>query len=374
MIQIKKVNTDNDLKEFIAFPYNLYKNCKQYVPDMKQDMHNLVNPHKNPALSFCKYQLFLAYKENAVVGRVMAIINPRANETWHSKYVRFGYIDFIDDIKVSEKLLDTVAKWGRKHGMTMIQGPMGFTDYDKEGMLIDDFDLTGSMATIYNYPYYKEHMETLGYTKEADWISIKVKIPQSLPPRFERIAKIIKDKYNLTVTTIPKSQMYGKSGHEVFHLLNKAYTPLFGFTPFDEAQINALLKQYVPLLNYKMMPLVYNDKKELIGVAITLPSLSRALQKSKGQLWPFGWFHLLKALKWHYEDTVELMLIGVRPDYHGLGVNSLFFEHLLKVCTGLGFKYAETCPQLETNLKELSQWKDLNPQYVKPRRCWKKEI
>lgn len=374
MIQIVKVTNRHTLKEFIRFPNTLYKNCKQYVPDLEQDVYNSLDSKKNPALKFCEYQAFLAYNNNQVVGRIVGIINPRANRTWNTKYVRFGYIDFVDDIEVTKALINEVMKWGKERGMTQIQGPMGFTDYDKEGMLIGDYDLMGSMNTIYNYPYYKTHMELLGFEKDADWIQIKIDFPKDLPQRFYKIAELIKKRLKLHVTTVSKKQLYGEKGHEVFHLLNKAYAPLFGFTPFDESQIDYLLEQYVPLVNNKMMPVIENHENEVVGIAITLPSMSQALRKSKGKIFPFGWFHLLKSLKWKYEDTMELLLIGVRPDYQGKGVNSLFFEQLMNVCKNYGFKYAETCPQLENNNKELSQWKEFNPKYIKPRRCWKKDI
>lgn len=373
MIQIKEVNDKKALRTFIEFPNILYKGCKQYVPEFSQDLNNLLTPDKNPDLKFCHYKIFLAYNDGKVCGRVIGIINPRANATWNTKYVRFGFIDFVDNKEVSEALINAVATWGKSLGMTAIQGPMGFTDFDKEGMLIGDYDLKSSMATIYNYPYYKDHMEHLGFEKEADWIQIKIKFPDLLPPRFHRVSEIIQKKFKLHVSSISKKEIYNGKGHEVFHLLNKAYAPLFGFTPFDDDQITYFLNQYVPLLNTKMMPVVTNEAGEIIGVAITLPSLSNALQKSHGKLLPFGWIHLLKSLKIKYEDTMEMLLIGVRPDYQGMGVNSLFFEFLLD-CKKYGFKYAETCPQLETNQKELSQWKDLNPQYIKPRRCWKKEL
>lgn len=374
MIQIKEVTDNKALNIFIEFPNTLYKDCPQYVPEFKQDVKNMLNPAKNPALKFCSHKIFLAYKDGKVAGRIIGIINPRANAIWKSSYVRFGYIDFIDDTDVTKALIRAVANWGASQGMTDIQGPMGFTDYDKEGMLIGDYQLNGSMTTIYNYPYYKTHMEALGFQKEADWIQIKIDFPEKLPQRFHKVAQLIQKKFQLKVTTLSKKEIYKGKGHEVFHLLNHAYAPLFGFTPFDEEQIDYFLSQYVPILNTRMMPVVLNEHGEIIGVAITLPGLSDALRKSRGKLFPWGWFYLLRSLKWKYEDTMELLLIGVRPDYHGKGVNSLFFEHLLHTCRKYGFKYAETCPQLETNTKEISQWKDLEPHYVKPRRCWSKKL
>jgi GNAT superfamily N-acetyltransferase len=374
MIQIKEAKSKGELDKFIEFPNALYKNCPQYVPDFKQDVLNMLNPNKNPALKFCQYIVFLAYKDDKLAGRIIGIINPRANTIWHTKYVRFGYIDFIDDLEVSKALVEAVARWGKSLGMTTIQGPMGFTDYDKEGMLIGDYNLKGSMTTIYNYPYYKSHMEALGFQKEADWIQIKIDFPEELPQRFYKVSQLIRKRLGLRVVTLTKKEMYGTRGHDVFHLLNQAYAPLFGFTPFDEEQIDFFLSQYVPMLDTKMMPVVQNERGEIIGVAITLPGLSDAMRKSDGKLFPLGWFYLLRSLKWRREDTMELLLIGVRPDYHGKGVNSLFFEHLLHTCRRYGFKYAETCPQLETNTKEISQWKDLAPHYIKPRRCWCKEL
>lgn len=374
MIEIKKVTDKKTLKQFLELPQRIYKGCTQYVPDMKSDIVDYLNPSKNPSLKFCQHQPFIACKDGEVVGRILGIINPRANKTWGTRYVRFGLIEFIDDLEVSQALLNAVADWGRSHNMDTIQGPMGFTDYDKEGMLIGDFDKDGSMTTLYNHPYYVTHLQQHGYEKDADWIQIQVDVPTQLPPRFARVAKLVRERSHLTVRTISQKNMYGEDGHKVFNLLNQAYAPLFGFTPFDDEQIDQLLKQYVPLLNPKLMPVVENEQGEMVGVAITLPSLSNALRKSGGHIFPLGWYHLLKSLKWKNEKKLELLLIGVRPDYQGMGVNSLFFEHLWPVATQLGFEYAETCPQLEDNLKELSQWKDFNPQYQKPRRCWKKSL
>lgn len=371
---IKSVSTRKDLEEFIKFPITLYAGNGQFVPEMANDVRDSFNPDKNHGLSFTEVQAYIAERDGKVVGRIAGIINSRANKKWNSSVVRFGYIDFIDDLEVSKALLDTVVEWGRERGMTEIQGPLGITDFDKEGMLVEDFDRMGSMIDIYNYPYYPKHMEAHGYSKITDWVQIRVEIPSEVPQRYARVAKLSSEMYGLKVRKVTLQEAYNGEGRRVFDLMNQAYAPLFGYSSFTPNQVDYFLKMYLPVADMELIPLVENDKGELVAAAVTMASMSKALQKSKGKLFPVGWWHMFKALKLKHEDTVNMMLIAVRPDMQGLGVNALIFNDLIPVYNKKGFKYAETGPQLEDNVKELSQWKPLNPEILKRRRCYGMKI
>lgn len=374
--QVRKVSSRKEMKAFAEFGNKLYKPCPYYVPDLTSDIIDSFNPKKNTSLAFTDVQPFLCYdKSGKVVGRVAAIINTEANEKWNTKTVRFGLIDFIDDFEVSEALIDAVAQWGHERGMTLMQGPLGITDFDKEGMLIEDFDRLASMVEIYNYPYYKRHMERMGFEKAVDWVQIRIEIPDQLPPRYERVAKLAGEMFNVHVKKVNAHDILkGGYGVRMFHLFNECYAPLFGFASFPDEQSMQYIKQYLPLVNLDLVTLLENEKQELVGACVTMGSLSNALRKSGGKLLPTGWWHLLKALKFKPEDTVDMLLIGIRPDYQGMGINALFFHDLLPVFHRLGFKYALTGPQLENNMKELSQWKQFNPEVIKRRRCWTKKI
>ena len=376
-VRIEQVTTKKDLKRFIRFNYEFYKTCPYSVPDLYDDMLNTFSPKKNAAFEFCQAALFLAYSEQGdIVGRVAAIINRRANETWQKKAVRFGWIDFVDDIDVSRALIDTVKTWGREHGMTEIEGPLGFTDLDAEGMLIEGFDQLSTMATIYNYPYYPHHMEQLGLEKSADWVEMKIYVPDSIPEKHKRISDIIARKYNLHIRKLTSKREVMRSGigHQIFRLINDAYAPLFNFSRMTERQIDQYVKMYVPVLDLRMVSLVENEQNEIVAVGISMASLSEALQKAKGRLFPFGWFYLLRALLWKRPKMLDLLLVGVRPDYQNKGVNALLFTDLIPVYQQLGFEYAESNPELEQNDKVQNQWQYFKTEQHKRRRCYKQSI
>ncbi len=375
-LSVKKVQTKREMNDFVELPRRLYKNCPYYVPDLDMDIRETFDPKKNAGLDYSNIQPFIAYDEKGTpVGRIAGIINHRANEKWHTKNVRFSLIEFIDDPQVSGALLAAVEQWGRERGMDAIQGPMGIFDFDKEGMLVEDFDRMGSMSTIYNPPYYPRHMEALGYRKEVDWVQIRTEVPKETPPIYVRIAQRVKQMQGLHVKKITNTDILKRGyGKKIFDLLNVAYSPLFGYTELSDKQIDLYVKRYLPLVDKRLLSIIENEKGELIGVAVTMGSLSHALRKTNGKLLPFGWFHLIRALKWHHEDTVEMLLIAVRPDYQGLGINALFFDDFGPIYNRCRFKWAETGPQLEDNTKELSQWKPLHPLFVKRRRCYRKDL
>lgn len=374
-IRIKTVKTKHEINDFVNLTDRIYADCPQYVPDLKSDIKDIFNPN-NVILEHSEIKAFVAYdEEGKATGRILGIINHNANKKWNTRNVRFGYIEFLDDIEISKALLEAVEKWGREKGMEYIQGPMGFFDFDKEGMLIEDFDQTGSMVTIYNPPYYPKHMETLGYKKEVDWVQVCLEVPKEIPAKYSRVAKLSQEMFGLHVKKLNNTDIYKRGyGRKIFNLINTAYSPLFGYTELLEKQIDLYIDKYLPLIDKKMVPVIENEDGELIGVTITMGSLSHAMQKAKGSLFPFGWYHILRSLKWKREEKAELLLIAIRPDYQGLGVNALFFNDLIPIYNKYKFKYAETGPQLEDNIKELSQWKALNPTYTKRRRCYKKKI
>lgn len=373
---VNQVTSKRMMDDFIAFPRRIYAGCPYYVPDLDRDVRQTFDPRKNAGCAFTELQAFVAYDEHGKpVGRIAAILNHRANSKWGTKNVRFGLIEFIDDYAVSAALIEAVESWGRRRGMTHIQGPMGIFDFDKEGMLVEDFDRTGSMITIYNPPYYPKHMERLGFRKEVDWVQWQIEVPQTVPEKYARVAKLSQELFGLSTRKLTDREIFQEGyGKRVFALLNRAYAPLFGYTELTNRQIDDFLHRYIPLLDKRMLSVVENEQGKVVGVAITMRSLNHALQKTKGRLWPFGWYHLLRALKWKQSEKAELLLVAVHPDYQGYGVNALFFADLIPIYNQLGIRWAETGPQLEDNVRELSQWKPLHPTLVKRRRCYTKEL
>ena len=375
-VEVVKADTKETMDDFVALPRYIYKGCAQYVPDLDMDVRATFDPKKNAGLEFSDIQPFVAYNsEGECVGRIAGIVNHRANETWNVKVVRFSMIEFIDDLQVSSALIDAVTVWGAARGMTQIQGPMGISDFDKEGMLIEDFDEMGTMISIYNHSYYPRHMESSGFKKEVDWVSFQIEVPKVVPDKFARVTQLVQKRFKLSFRKMSRRDLLeGGYGKRIFQLLNEAYSPLFGFSRLSDRQIDNFLKQYISLVDPRLITGVEDCDGRLVGIAITTHSLSHALNKSQGKLLPFGWYHLLRSLKWKREGKVDLMLIAVHPEYQGMGVNALFFADLIPIYNELGITLAETGPQLEDNLKELSQWKTLSPKTVKRRRCYHKEI
>ncbi|MBP3715335.1 MAG: N-acetyltransferase [Phocaeicola sp.] len=375
-VTIKKVSSSTELKEFIRFNYNLYKENPYSVPDLYEDILDTFSPKKNPAFAFCEADYFLAYKDDRLVGRVAAIINNRANQTWNKKEVRFGWIDFIDDPEVSEALLNTVIEWGKKRGMNAIVGPLGFTDMDAEGMLVEGFDQLSTMATIYNFPYYPQHVERLGFVKDADWVEYKIYIPKEMPEKHRRISEMLMQRYKLKIKKLKnrKEIKEGNYGQKIFDLINEAYTPLYGYSQMTQAQIDQYVGTYLGILDLRMVTLVEDEQQNVIAVGISMASLSEALQKAKGKMFPFGWYHLAKALFLKRPKVLDLLLVAVKPEYQSKGVNALLFYDLIPVYQQLGFVYAESNPELELNAKVQGQWSYFENEQHKRRRAYRKEI
>lgn len=381
-ITIKKVETKKELKQFIRFNYELYKDNKYAVPDFLEDTLDTFNPEKNAAYEFCTSEQFLAYKDGKIVGRVAAIINDKANKTWNVKNVRFGWIDFIDDIEVSKALIDAVSQWGKERGMENVVGPLGFTDMDPEGMLIEGFDQLSTMATIYNYPYYPVHMEKLGFQKEVGWVERKVTIPReghhAQDQKFFRMAEIVKKRSNLHVRKFKNVDEIKKLnyGQKVFNVINKAYAPLYGFSELTPRQIDTYVDNYLRFIDMRLLTLVENEQNEVVAMGVGMGSLSYALQKAKGKLFPFGWWHLLRTLKCKSgrSEYLDLLLVGVIPEYQGKGVNAMLFADLIPIGAEMGFKWAETHLQLEDNNKSQDQWAYLECEIHKKRNCYIKPL
>lgn len=363
------------MKVFVRFANKLYKGNRYYVPSMPFDDLNTLDKDKNGAFDFCEAEYYLAYKDGQVAGRVAAIVNHKANQTWKVDQVRFGWIDFIDDIEVSSALLDAVVKFGKDRGMTQIVGPLGFTDFDPEGMLVEGFDRLSTMALIYNYPYYPEHMKRLGYYKETGWVEYRITIPDQLPDNHRRLSSLIKDRYGLKVRKMTRRQIRKENyGRKLFELINETYCVLYGYSLLSDKQIDQYVDLYLSLVDTKMLTFIENPEGELIAAGISIPSLSEALQKCNGEILPFGWWHIMKAMFWKKPDTLDLLLIGVRQDYQNKGVNSLLFVDLFENYKKMGFKYAETNANLETNAKVQAMWTPFEKELHKRRWVFGKEI
>lgn len=378
-IQIKRVETKKDLKRFIEYHYDLYKGNPYDVPNLYSDEVNTLSKNKNAAFDFCEAEYYLALKEGKIVGRVAAIINHKANEKWKKKDVRFGWIDFIDDIEVSRALFKAVEEYGRKKGMNDIVGPLGFTDMDPEGMLTWGFDKLGTMATIYNYEYYPQHMEKLGgWEKDNDYVEYYLVVPEKSPEKYTKIAEMVEKRYNLHVRKLTKKDIFqGGYGKKLFDLINLTYSDLYGFSELTDRQIDQYVKMYFPFADLNLVTVIEDGNKDnqLAGLGITIPSLSHALQKCRrGRLFPFGWWHLLRAIKFHKTDGVDLLLMGFLPEYRSKGANALLFADLIPRYVDYGFKWGETQVEMESNEGVQSQWGPLDPINHKKRRCYRRSL
>lgn len=379
-IEIKKVESLRDLRKFIDFHNDLYKNHPYEVPNLYFDEMNTFRKDKNAAFDFCEAEYYLAYRDGKPVGRVAAIINHSANKKWQRESVRFGWIDFVDDIEVSKALLKTVEDYGRSKGMKEVVGPLGFTDMDPEGMLLYGYDQLGTQATAYNYPYYPEHMDRMGcWEKDNDYVEYKLYVPDEMPEKYAKIAQMIQKRYNLQVKKLKRNEIYGENGYgkKIFDVVNETFKDLYGYSKLTDRQIEQYVHMYLPMADLDLITIIEDwntPDHKVIGVGISIPSLSRALQKCGGKLFPLGWWYILRALKFHKTDVVDLLLVGVLPEYRAKGANALLFYDLIPHYQRLGFKWGETHVEMETNMKVQGQWQYLNREIHKRRRCYKKEI
>lgn len=372
-IRITEVKNKSDLRKFVKFPTELYKGSKEFVPSIIFDEMNTLSASKNPAFEYCDAKLWLAYKGNEVAGRIAGIINNKFNEIWGKKSIRFGWIDFIDDENVSSALLDKVVSWGKENGLEEIHGPLGFTDMDYEGMLIEGFNEVGTLATIYNYSYYPKHLEKFGYEKEADWIEFVVKVPEIIPEKADRVAKIVMEKLKVKVLDAKSKKDLIPYGTDLFKLINVAFKDLFGFVPLTDKQIKYYIKQYLGFVSPDYTKIIIDENKKLAGFVIGMPSLTKALQKSRGKLFPFGFIHLLRAMG-KSNKYIDLYLGAIRPDLQGKGADALLMTEITKSSIINKVISAETNIELETNVLVQSHWKYFDARQHKRRRCFRKKI
>ena len=373
-IEIKQVTNRKELKQFVQFYYDLYRGNNCAVPYLFFDEMTTLRKDKNPSFECCEAEYFMAFRDGKMVGRVAAIINRRANERWNCHQVRFGWFDFIDDTAVSTALLQAVEQWGRSKGMNEIAGPLGFIDTDREGMLVDGFDQLSTMYVNYNHPYYPQHMEQLqGFQKANDWVEMKVKVPDEVPAKFAKITEMVSKRYGLRVHKFTRNELIKEGwGRKTFDLLNATYKDLYGFSQLSDRQIDKLVNDYIQIADLNLVTAVMDGDK-MVGFGITFPSFSEAMQKTRdGRFLPFGWWHLLKVLKWHKTPLVDLLLIGVLPEYRGKGANALIFDDLIRWFQRYHFEYAITGPQMESNEGVLSQWQYLEATPYRRHRCYRK--
>ncbi|MDR0349427.1 MAG: hypothetical protein LBH90_08060 [Tannerella sp.] len=373
-IEIKEVKTKKELRKFVKFNLELYKDNPYHVPNLIDEEMMTLSKDKNPAFETCEAICFLAYRERKIVGRIAGIIVHESNKIWNQKHVRFGFVDFIDDTEVVDSLFDAVISWAKAKGMTAIHGPMGFTDLDHEGMLIDGFDRMGTMAAIYNYPYYPKHMERMEFKKDQDWKEYKIYIPNRIPEKHLRVGNIVKQKYGLHVMKFKKRKEIWPYAYKIFETLNQAYSSLYGFSPLTKNQIDYYIKMYIPMLRLDLITIIIRESDDAVaGFGISLPSLSHAMRKAKGALLPFGFIYLLRALR-SKPKVVDLYLTGVLPEYRNKGVNALLFNDLIPMYNRSGTEYAESNPELATNNAVQAQWDYFEREHHKTRRAFIKQI
>ncbi len=374
-IQIQQVTDKSMMRKFVNFQNQLYKGVPWFVPKLFTDEMATLDPDRNPAFQFCEAACYLAYKDGKIAGRVAAIVNRRANEKWGHQEVRYGWFDFIDDPEVSKALIDKVVEFGKQRGMTHIAGPLGFTDFDAEGMLVEGFDQLCTMALLYNYPYYSQHMEAMGFSKEVDWLEYKIFIPKQVPEKVTRVAQLVKERYGVRLRKPTRKEVLKEGiGHKIFDLINETYGELYNFTILPDNMVDKYIDTYLGLLDLKFVNIVEDSDGNIIGVGITMPSITRALQKGGGKLFPFGWYHLLKSMFFKYEESVELLLIGVKAEWRSRGVLAVIFEDLINLYIKNGFKYGESNAELESNVKMQGTWDIYETEQTKRRRVYGKDI
>jgi GNAT superfamily N-acetyltransferase len=372
MVEIQEVQKKRDLKKFVHCQFDLYKDCEQWIPPLVADELKTLRKDKNPAFEYCDAKYWLAYRQNRVVGRIAGIINNRYIEKWKNRYARFGWVDFIDDEEVSKALFDTVEGWAREKGMNGVHGPLGFTDFDSEGMLVEGFDEMGTMVDIYNYAYYKDHVERLGYSKDVDWVEFEVKTPKEIPEKALRVAEIVLKRNKLRIVEAKSTKELLQYGRAVFEVIDEAYKNLYSFAPLSERQVDMYINQYFPHIVADYVVLVVDEEDKPVAFVLGYPSLSQALKKSKGKLFPFGWIYMLRALK--KNQYVDMLLAAVRPDYQGKGVNALLMLEFTKAAIKNNVISGETSRELEDNRLIQAHWDYYESRQHKRRRCYIKKL
>lgn len=372
-VEIREVLSRKDLKKWVDFPNKLYKKVDAYVPFLMMDEMATFTPKSNPAYEFCETKLYLAYKDNKIVGRIAGLINNSANAKWDTKTIRFTRFDFIDDYEVSKGLFEKVVSWGKERGLTSIMGPIGFTDMDHEGMLVEGFEEFNMSITFYNHPYYIKHMEKLKLKKDIDWVEYQLTVPSAIDPRLEKMSDYLIKRNGYELVMYKDRKTLSSDAFRAFKVIDEAFAKLYGTCPLTDAVINKAVGDYIPLVNLKYICSIKNKDGEIIGFAVLVPSIAKALKKSNGRAFPFGLFRMLKALKGK-NDTLEMFFIAVKPEYQKKGIPAIIMSTMLKMCIDNGVKYCETGPELEVNEDVQGLWKGFEARQHKRRRCWKKDI
>ncbi len=376
MVSIVEVKTKAQRRTFVQFPTKFYKDVPQYIPNTYDDDLHDWDPKSNPAFEYCDARCWLCYRDGQAVGRIGAIYSKRANEKWHTKRLRFSQVDFIDDDEVVDALFDTVENWARELGCDEVHGPLGFTDLDREGMLVEGFDRRSCFFTYYNYPYYPKQLERRGYGKDVDWVENLATIPGKEDTEFydkwARISRFAQRRNHVHVHDAKTVLSYLPLLKKFFKLVNIAYSPLYGTVELSQKQIDKYSLKFAPLINPKLACFVMDENEEMVALGVGAPSMSEALKKHDGRMLPFGWIDILKSFR--KNDTIDLLLIAVHPDYQKQGLNGIVIEKMVRGCRDMGIKYAETGPTLELNSQVLSQWKYFSVEQHKRRRCFIKKI
>lgn len=375
MVTVTEVLTKKDRKRFVTYPLSLYKNCPQFVPPLLGDDYADWDPKKNPAFSYCEAKSFLAWRDGKVVGRIGAILSHRANERWGTRRMRFSQVDFIDDDEVVDALFAAVEAWAKEKGCDQVHGPLGFTDLDREGMLAEGFDRQNLFITYYNYPYYIRQLERVGYRKDVDWLELQVFTPEKGSRSallLERLSERALTKHELHIPVIHRQKEYAPYIEQAFSLVNIAYRDLYGVVELDEDQIKKYAAKFVPLIDPDFACIILDKNNEMVAFGASAPDPSLAFRSSGGKLFPFGWIPVLHAL--HHNEVLDMLLIAVRPDYQGAGLNAVILNHVMQSAFRRGIRYAETGPQLEMNAKVISQWNLFANEQHKRRRCFIKDL
>ena len=371
-IKVKQVLNSSDLELFIKFPMELYKGNPYYVPPLINEEKSIWMKEENPALQYSEAAQFLAYKGENIVGRIAVMINHKEEKELGIRKVRFGWLDFINDIEVSKSLINTAIEYAKSKGISKIEGPMGFTNLDKAGMLTKGFDKLATMIGIYNFDYYPKHMEQLGLVKEKEWVEFEINFPDTLSDKVEKFSKLIAEKYELELVKFKAKKDILPLVDSMFKLLDDTYKNLSTYTPITEEQIKHYKEKYFKFIDKDYIVCIKDKSGSLISFAITMPSYSKALQKAKGKLFPFGWWHLLNAGK--KNDRANFYLIGIHPQYQKRGVTAIIFKEIYETFKKKGVKFLETNPELEENASIQALWQDYHPTNHKRRRTYSLEI
>ena len=371
-IEIKEIHTRKELKQFVDFPHHLYAGNDYWVPTMRKSELDTLDRDVNPAFAYCDTRYWLAMREGEVVGRIAGIINRRHHEVWGQPYMRFGWLDMVDDPQVTLSLLEKVEGWAGDENLAAVHGPLGFTNLDHNGVLVEGFEELATMAAGYNYPYYMDHMQAAAYAKDVDYVEFQMPMIEALPDRIVKLAAIVQKRYDLHFLEVSNKKELIPYARELFSLLGAEYKHLYGVVPLTDAQVEDYINQYFGFISPKFVPVILDKNEKMVAFGVVLPSLSRAMQKAKGRLFPFGFLHILQALR--VNDRMDLLLIAISKAYQGKGVNAMLMDRMFRVFLEMGIQYVEANPELESNIAVQAQWKHFKRRQHRRRRIYIKHL